>query len=88
MKVATLAALLSLVAQPHLITGNIDRKQSNLDFAQCHVTLNNGEYSALVDYNGAFTISVPDYSANYKLQVHNLHYYFEPVVVEVSEQPF
>jgi len=51
------------------------------------VTLNNGEHSALVDYNGAFTISVPDYSANYKLQVHNLHYYFEPVVVEVSEQP-
>lgn len=52
------------------------------------MTLNNGEYAALVDYNGAFTISVPDYSANYKLQVHNLHYYFEPVVVEVSELPF
>jgi hypothetical protein len=33
MKVATLTALLSLVAQPHLITGNIDRKQTNLDFA-------------------------------------------------------
>lgn len=33
MKVVTIAALLSKVVQPHLITGNIDRKQTNLEFA-------------------------------------------------------
>ena len=87
MKVAILSAL-AAIAQPHLITGSVDRKATNLDFSQCHVSLNNGEYKGLVDINGGFVIAVPDYSANYKLQVHNLNYYFEPVVVEVSEQEY
>lgn len=86
MKVAVVSSLIALLGSAHLITGSIDRKSTTLDFSQVSVTLNNGEYQGLVDLNGAFAIAVPDYAAAYKLQVHNLNYYFEPVVVEVSDE--
>lgn len=59
-----------------------------LDFSKVQITLNGGEYNSLVDSAGKFTIVVPNHAALYKLEVQNLHYYFEPVVVDVLEQEF
>ena len=83
-----LLALLSLaVRADHIITGSIERQHWPLDFSQMSVTLNNGEYSGLVDINGQFAIAVPEFPATYKLQVFDTNNYFEPVVVEISDQP-
>lgn len=80
-----LLAVIATITQCHIISGTIDRKTSPIDFRNLKISLNNGEYSGLVNNDGAFTIMVPDYAASYKLQVTDLHYYFEPVVVEISD---
>ena len=49
------------------------------------IEVNNGHYSASVAQSGAFSVEVP-VSGTYRLDVLNVSYYFEPVVVEVSEQ--
>lgn len=81
-----LSPLASVVKADHVITGSIERQHWPLDFSQMSVTLNNGEYQGLVDVNGQFAIAVPEFPATYKLQVFDTHNYFEPVVVEISEQ--
>jgi hypothetical protein len=82
---AILVALLGVICQAHLIQGVIDRKGNVLDFSKVQITLNGGEYNSLVDSAGKFSIVVPNHPALYKLEVQNLHYYFEPVVVDVLE---
>ena len=67
MKFPTILCTLSLLTDAHLITGVIDRKTTPIDFSQLSITLNDGEFSSLVDVHGAFTIAVPDYAASYKL---------------------
>jgi hypothetical protein len=42
-------ALLGLFASAHVIQGTIDRKGNVLDYSKVRVTMNNGEYSGLVD---------------------------------------
>ena len=71
MKAATFAliSLLASFARSHIITGTIEKKSSLIDFSQMSITLNNGEFKALVDINGNFAIGVPDYAALYKLEV-------------------
>ena len=49
--------------------------------------INGGEQSCLVDNAGNFKVEVPK-PGNYKLEVFNLNYYFEPVVVEIYEEEF
>jgi len=49
MKAALLLAMLGLFASAHVISGTIDRKGNVLDYSKVKVTLNSGEYSALVD---------------------------------------
>ncbi len=53
-------ALLGLVASAHVIQGTIDRKGNVLDYSKVRVTMNNGEYSGLVDQAGHFKIAVPN----------------------------
>jgi hypothetical protein len=85
---AILLGLLGVICQAHLITGTIDRKGNVLDFSKVQITLNGGEYNSLVDSAGKFSIVVPNHAALYKLEVQNLHFYFEPVVVDVLDQEF
>ena len=49
--------------------------------------MNGGEYSCLVDNLGHFKVEVPS-SGSYKLDVFNLNYHFEPVVVEIYDEEF
>ena len=44
-------------------------------------------YSSLVDTNGNFQVKVPG-PGSYKVEVHNIYYYFEPVVVEIYAEEF
>jgi len=46
---AFLFAFLGLVASAHIIHGTIDRKGNVLDYSKIRVSINNGEYSGLVD---------------------------------------
>jgi len=62
-------------------------KSSQLDFATTFVSVNSGQYSGLVDNTGYFRIQVPSAGA-YKLEVLNLQFYFEPVVVEIYTEEF
>lgn len=80
-------ALLSMIgcatfAQSHLVTGTISHP---IDYSELKVSLNNGEYQSLVDSQGQFVVSVPDYSATYKLEVFSSLWYFEPVVIEIQD---
>ena len=56
-----------------------------LDFTACTVSVNGGLYTSLVDNEGKFNVQVPG-PGNYKVEVHNLLYHFEPVVVEIYEE--
>ena len=58
-----------------------------LDFTACTVSVNGGLYTSLVDNEGKFNVQVPG-PGNYKVEVHNLLYHFEPVVVEIYEEEF
>ena len=49
--------------------------------------INGGEQSCLVDNLGNFKIVVPS-TGSYKLEVFNLQYFFEPVIVEIYEEEF
>ena len=49
--------------------------------------INGGEYTGLVDQAGRFQVRVPS-PGNYKVEVLNPLYYFEPVVVEIYEEEF
>jgi hypothetical protein len=49
------------------------------------IEVNSGHYSSSVDQSGNFSIEVP-VSGTYRLDVLNVRYYFEPVVVEVTEE--
>ena len=62
-------------------------KGSSLEFQQTAVAVNSGEYSGLVDNMGNFKIQVPS-AGTYKVEVYNPHFFFEPVVVEISEEEF
>lgn len=88
MKAALLLAMLGLFASAHVISGTIDRKGNVLDYSKVKVTLNSGEYSALVDQAGHFKVAVPNTAATYKLEVQTINYYFEPVVVDVLDEEF
>ena len=62
-------------------------KSSQLQFQDTYVSVNSGEHSCLVDNTGNFRVEVPS-AGNYKLEIHNRHYFFEPVVVEIYEEEF
>ena len=81
-------AILGFCVSAHLITGTIDRKGNLLDYSKVKVVLNDGEYNALVDQAGHFKIAVPNFAATYKLEVQNINFYFEPVVVDVLDEEF
>ena len=51
------------------------------------MSINGGEQSCLVDNLGNFKVEVPK-PGNYKLEVFNLNYYFEPVIVEIFAEEF
>ena len=85
---AILFALVGFFASAHIIQGTIDRKGNVLDYSKIKVSINNGEYSGLVDQAGHFKVAVPNYATTYKLEVQTINYYFEPVVVEVLEEEF
>ena len=51
------------------------------------MAINNGEYNGLVDNLGNFKVSVPT-TGTYKVEIFNPSFYFEPVVVEISEEEF
>ena len=60
---------------------------SSLDFQKTTVSVNGGEFSCLVDNNGSFNVQVPA-AGTYKVEVFNMHYHFEPVVIEVFDEEF
>ena len=73
------------IVNSYLVSGIIDSKGvKNFDFSNTKVVLNEGEYTGFVDNTGKFNIYV-DYSGIYKLDVINLQFHFEPVVVEIIE---
>jgi len=82
-----LFTLLCASALAHTITGIVDKKGSPLEFQHCKISVNSGEFNALVDNSGRFQVGVPS-EGTYKLEVHHVHYYFEPVVVEVMDEEF
>ena len=51
------------------------------------MSINSGQYSCLVDNLGNFRVEVPS-TGNYKLEVFNLNYHFEPVIVEIYDEEF
>ena len=51
------------------------------------MAINGGLYSGLVNAEGGFDIQVPE-PGQYKVEVFNLNYHFEPVVVEIYEEEF
>ena len=62
-------------------------KTSQLQFQDTYVSINSGQYSCLVDNLGNFRVEVPS-TGNYKLEVFNLNYHFEPVIVEIYDEEF
>lgn len=51
------------------------------------MSINGGTYTSLVDNMGKFNVQVPS-PGNYKVEVQNLNYHFEPTVVEIYESEF
>ena len=51
------------------------------------MSINGGEHSCLVDNLGNFKVEVPSVG-HYKLEVFNLNYFFEPVIVEIFAEEF
>jgi hypothetical protein len=82
------ALLLTLVQAGVLLTGTIDsRAARHLDFSATKVLLNHGQAgTGFVDNMGNFNLYVESSAAGtYRLDVVNLAYHFEPVVIEISE---
>ena len=65
----------------------LEQGANYLDFSKTTVSVNGGVYTSLVDNLGNFSVQVPG-PGSYKVEVHNLHYHFEPVVVEIYEEEF
>ena len=88
MKVALMVlACLACLSSAYVIEGTIDRKGTSLEFQQTSVSINGGEYTCLVDNVGRFKVKVPT-PGTYRLEVQNMNYIFEPVVVEIFSEEF
>ena len=59
----------------------------HLEYQQTIVSVNGGVYTSLVDNSGNFNVKVPSPGV-YKVEVQNLQYHFEPVIVEIYEEEF
>ena len=58
-----------------------------MQFQDTYISVNGGEQSCLVDNLGNFRVEVPS-TGSYKLDVFNLNYHFEPVIVEIYDEEF
>lgn len=78
---------LTCLAKQEIITGKVDRKSLPLQFADTQIIVNGGQQSCLVDNMGNFKVAVPG-PGTYRLDVLNMDFHFEPVVVEVYPEEF
>eukprot|EP00347_Sterkiella_histriomuscorum_P009388 403341402 len=78
-----LGLIFALQVNSFMIQGVIDNKGlKHLDYSNTKVILNGGEFTGFVNNMGAFNIYVPK-NGTYKLDVVNLNYHFESVIVEI-----
>ena len=90
MKFMQLLTALMTVAfvQANVIKGKIDTRGNPIELHKTQIILNGGEYTCAVAQDGAFNVQVAPGAGVYKLEVYNLAYFFEPVVVEVFTEEF
>ena len=56
-----------------------------MEYSLTQIVINGGEYTGFVDNMGSFGVYV-DSPGTYKLEVINMNWHFEPVIVEVHQE--
>lgn len=83
--VATMLLLQTLRA--YMVEGTIKSMHfPPSEYKNTKILIDHGKYEGLVDINGGFAVHVPEPGV-YKVEALNLKYFFEPAIVEISEEP-